>query len=99
LDLRVITRELKIDINFGYASGTKWMTLVEQLNESGDIVKGFGYTRTDDVFNLGLSAEWRVCDRLAIFAEGRNLTGSHIYEWLHYYQSTPQGLLGVKMTL
>ena len=98
LDLRVITRELKIDINFGYASGTKWMTLVEQFNESGDIVKGFGYIRTDDVFNLGLSAEWRVCDRLAIFAEGRNLTGSHIYEWLHYYQSTPQGLLGVKMT-
>lgn len=98
LDLRVITNELKIDINFGYAGGIKWMTLAESVNENGEAVKSFGYVKTDNVFNLGLRAEWRICERLAVFAEGRNLTGSRIYEWLNYYQNTPQGLLGVKMT-
>lgn len=98
LDLRVITNELKIDINFGYAGGIKWMTGTESTNENGESVRSYGYTKTDNVFNLGLRAEWRVGERLAVFAEGRNLTGSRIYEWLNYYQNTPQGLLGVKMT-
>ena len=98
LDLRVLTNELKIGINFGYAGGIKWMTFAEGFNDAGEPIKGFGYTTTDNVFNLGLTAEWRVCERLAVFAEGRNLTGSAIYEWLHYYKNTPQGLLGIKMT-
>ncbi|MBP3290067.1 MAG: hypothetical protein J6L75_03765 [Alistipes sp.] len=98
LDLRVITHELKIDINFGYAGGIKWMTGIESTNENGEITTSYGYVKTNNTFSLGLSAEWRVCERIAVFAEGRNLTGSRIYEWLNYYQNTPQGLLGVKMT-
>ena len=98
LDLRVITHELKIDINFGYAGGIKWMTGTDSTNENGEITTSYGYVKTNNTFSLGLSAEWRVCERIAVFAEGRNLTGSRIYEWLNYYQNTPQGLLGVKMT-
>lgn len=98
LDLRVITKELKIDISFAYAGGIKWMTLESSANENGTAKPTFGYVMTDHTFQLGLMAEWRICERFAVYAEGRNLTGSKIYEWLGYYQSTPQGLLGVKMT-
>ena len=74
------------------------MTFAEGFDDAGKPFKNFGYTTTDNVFSLGLTAEWRVCERLAVFAEGRNLTGSTIYEWLHYYKNTPQGLIGIKMT-
>ena len=74
------------------------MTGIESTNENGEITTSYGYVKTNNTFSLGLSAEWRVCERIAVFAEGRNLTGSRIYEWLNYYQNTPQGLLGVKMT-
>lgn len=98
LDLRVITEELKININFGYAGGIKWMTFQDSFYENSTTHNSFGYIKTDNTFTLGLSAEWRVCERFAIYAEGRNLTGSKIYEWLRYYKDSAQGLLGIKMT-
>ena len=49
-------------------------------------------------FCLNLDVEWRVTERWALFAEGRNLTGSTVYDWAYYYYDTAQGLLGVKFT-
>ena len=58
----------------------------------------FSYVKTPSVFTLGLEAEWRINDRWAVFAEGRNLTGSALYEWLHYYSDSAEGLFGVKFS-
>ena len=56
------------------------------------------YIKTDGTFTLGVEAEWRINERWAEYAEGRNLTGSKVYEWLHYYKYSPQGLVGAKFT-
>jgi hypothetical protein len=68
----------------------KWMTQ--------DAQGEFSYVKTPGTFTLGLEAEWRINERWAVFAEGRNLAGSAIYEWLHYYSDSPEGLLGVKLS-
>ena len=93
--LRFLSRRVKAAANLDYASAIKWMTL-------DGVVDGkpqFGYTQTDGTLTLGVEVEWRINDKWAVYAEGRNLTGSKVYEWLHYYRSTPGGMLGVKFTL
>ena len=54
--------------------------------------------KTPSTFTLGVEAQWRINNRWAVYLEGRNLTGSTIYEWLCYYRNTAQGLVGVKFT-
>lgn len=90
MDVRYLGRKITAGVNLGYHSGIKWMTQ--------DAQGEFSYVKTPSAFTLGLEAEWRINDRWAVFAEGRNLTGSAIYEWLHYYSDSAEGLLGVKMS-
>lgn len=94
LDLRYTGRKLHFGVGVGYQGPIKWMV--------ADVLSGetrtFGYQRTDGTFLVGVDAEYRVNDRWSIFAEGRNLAGSKIYDWLGYYRDTQQCLLGVKIT-
>lgn len=94
LGLRYTGRRLTVGANLGYMGGIKWMTLAEVVGEGG--FPSFEATKTDSTFTLGLDAEWRINDNWAVFAEGRNLTGSKVYEWLHYYRDSAQGIVGVK---
>ena len=57
-----------------------------------------GLYRTPSTFCLNLDVEWRINERWAVYAEGRNLAGSTVYDWAYYYYDTAQGLLGVKFT-
>lgn len=99
VDLRFMARRFKAAIMLDYAGAIKWgVGQMTTDDATGEVVQRFSYKKTDSTLRLGVEAEWRVCDRLAIFAEGRNLTCSKVYEWLHYYYDTPQVLLGVKMT-
>ncbi len=95
VSLRYLSRRVRAAIDLGYASPIKWMTLEGVV----DGKREFGYTQTDATLTLGVEVEWRINDRWAVYAEGRNLTASKVYEWLHYYRSTPEGMLGVKFTL
>ena len=90
MDVRYFGRKITAGVHLGSHSGIKWMTQ--------DAQGEFSYVKTPSAFTLGLEAEWRINDRWAVFAEGRNLTGSAIYEWLHYYSDSAEGLLGVKMS-
>jgi hypothetical protein len=90
MDIRYLGRKITAGVNLGYQGGVKWMTQ--------DAQGEFSYVKTPSVFTLGLEAEWRINDRWAVFAEGRNLTGSALYEWLHYYSDSAEGLFGVKMS-
>lgn len=92
MDIRYLGRKITAGVNFGYRSRIKWMVAPQANSQS------FSYVETSDTFTLGLEAEWRINDRWAVFAEGRNLTGSKVYEWLYYYRNTAEGLLGVKYT-
>ena len=93
--LRFLSRRVKAAANLDYASAIKWMTLDGEVDGKPQ----FGYTQTNGTLTLGVEVEWRINDKWAVYAEGRNLTGSKVYEWLHYYRSTPEGMLGVKFTL
>lgn len=95
--LRYLSRKFRAGVNLGYASAIKWMTLNDTPSKDGK--PQFSYTRTNDTLTLGVEAEWRINDRWAVYAEGRNLTGSRVYEWLNYYRSSAEGMLGVKFTL
>ena len=95
LGLRYTGQKLMIGANLGYMSGVKWMTL-DNREGNADFKSTFVATRTDATFTVGLEAEWRINDRWAVFAEGRNLTGSKVYEWLYYYRNTAQGIAGLK---
>ena len=95
--LRYLSRKVRAGVNLDYASAIKWMTLSDAISEDGQ--PQFGYTKTDGTFTLGVEVEWRINDRWAVYAEGRNLTGSKVYEWLNYYRSTAEGMVGVKFTL
>ena len=95
--LRYLSRKVRAGVNIDYASAIKWMTLSDAIAEDGQ--PQFGYTKTDGTFTLGVEVEWRINDRWAVYAEGRNLTGSKVYEWLNYYRSTAEGMVGVKFTL
>jgi len=118
LDIRVMTRRLKVGFNLDYAGGVKWLTM-PLINGAVTSVEGvaggatdgatdgaadgvtepqFSYIKTRNTVSLNLCAEYRVNDRISVYAEGRNLTGSNIYEWLNYYYTTPRAMLGVKMT-
>ena len=98
VSLRYDSRKIHAGINLDYAGGIKWMTLDSAATlEAGK--PQFSYTRTDNTLTLGVEFEWRVAERWSVYAQGRNLTGSKVYEWLHYYRSTPEGMLGVKFTL
>jgi lipopolysaccharide assembly outer membrane protein LptD (OstA) len=90
LDLRYTGRKVTAGINLGYVSSIKWLTMGADSQMT--------YTQTDGTFTLGLEAEWRINERWAAFVEGRNLTGSRIYEWLNYYTDSAQGLVGFKFT-
>jgi hypothetical protein len=92
MDIRYLGRKITAGVNLGYRSRIKWMVAPQANSQS------FSYVETSDTFTLGLEAEWRINDRWAVFAEGRNLTGSKVYEWLYYYRNTAEGLLGVKYT-
>ena len=89
LDLRYIGRKISAGVNLAYQGGIKWMTLAENGVD-------FASYKTPSTFTLGVEAQWRIDSRWAVYAEGRNLTGSTIYEWACYYKNTAQGLLGVK---
>lgn len=90
LALRYTGRKVTAGVNLGYQGGIKWLTMNDESQ--------MGYTKTDGTFTLGIEAEWRINERWAVFAEGRNLTGSTLYEWLHYYTDSAQGLAGVKFS-
>lgn len=99
IDLRFMARRFKAAVLLDYAGAIKWGVGQNEIDDAtGERVQRFSYVKTDSTLRLGIEAEWRVCDRLAIFAEGRNLTCSKVYEWLNYYYDTPQALFGVKMT-
>ena len=89
--LRYIGRKITAGVTLDYRNRIKWMDM--DMN-SNTIVE----YRTPSTFCLNLDAEWRINDRWAVFAEGRNLTGSAVYDWAYYYYDTSQGLLGVKFT-
>lgn len=90
LKLRYLGRKVTAGASLDYNNRIKWMS----MTPAGD----FEVVRTPSTFRLGVSVEWRVSDRWAVFAEGRNLTGSKVYEWAYYYYDTPQGVLGAKIT-
>ena len=94
LGLRYTGRRITIGANLDYASAIKWMTLAEAGGDGR--LPSFVATQTDPTFTVGLDAEWRINDNWAVFAEGRNLTGSRVYEWLHYYRDTAECLVGLK---
>lgn len=110
LDIRVLTRRVKAGFNLEYAGGVKWLTMplmngVAMLDEGANDVSGedaagphFSCVTTRNTVSLNLNVEYRINSRISVYAEGRNLTGSNIYEWLGYYYTTPRAMLGVKMT-
>lgn len=91
LDLRYLGRKISAGVNLGYQGGIKWMTLAENGTD-------FAQYKTDSTFTLGVEAQWRINNRWAVYAEGRNLTGSTIYEWACYFKDSAQGIVGVKFT-
>ncbi len=96
IDLRFMARRFRAELNLGYTSAIKWMTLNAPQGENQPAT--YGYVKTGGTLQLGVNVEWRISNRMALFAEGHNLTASKVYEWLGYYDSTPQAMLGVKMT-
>ena len=92
MDVHYLGRKITAGVNLGYHSGIKWMVATVMPEAM------FSYVQTPSAFTLGLEAEWRINDHWGVFAEGRNLTGSAVYEWLHYYSDSPEGLLGVKFS-
>ena len=102
LGLRYLGRKFSAGVTVAYRGGIKWMTasLIEDVmpvEERAETPK-FGYVKTDDTFTLGVEAEYCINDRWRVYAEGRNLTGSTVYEWLHYYRNTAEGIVGVKFS-
>lgn len=93
LGLRYTGRRVSAGVNIGYMGGIKWMSYAEAADGGFPM---FVASKTDSTFTLAVDAEWRINDHWAVFAEGRNLTGSKVYEWLHYYRDTAQGLVGLK---
>ena len=103
LGLRYLGRKISASITAEYRSGIKWMTLLPSDNfgvlETDSVsAKKFGYEKTNATFTLDAEVEYRINDRWVVYAEGRNLLGSKIYDWLNYYRNTPEGIVGVKMS-
>ncbi|MBP3474097.1 MAG: hypothetical protein J6J91_04470 [Alistipes sp.] len=95
LALRFTGRKLRAGVNVGYRGAINWMTLTDVDGGSQPVMQK---VKTDGTFLVGAEVEWRINDRWGVYAEGRNLAGSNIYEWLCYYTDSPQGLLGVKFS-
>ena len=105
LKLSFIARRFSADINLAYRGGIKWMTLAADANKddvlyalSAPPASSFSFIKSENELTLGLHLEYRINDRWGVFAEGRNLTGSRVYEWLGYYRESAEGILGVKFT-
>ena len=106
LGLRYLHRKFTVGVTAEYRGGIKWMTLqnategeeLYAIANPEELKPTFGYTKTDATFLLGVKAEYRINDRWSVYAEGRNLTGSKVYEWLNYYRDTAEGIVGVKMS-
>lgn len=97
VELRYIGRKLSVGANVGWQSGIKWMTRTEESTAEG-VVYNFVPTKTSGTLNLDVDVEWRINERWAVFAEGRNLAGSQVYECLHYYNDSAQGVVGAKFS-
>ena len=106
LGLRYLHRKFTVGVTAEYRSAIKWMTLqnategeeLYAIANPEELKPAFGYTKTDATFLLGVKAEYRINDRWSVYAEGRNLTGSKVYEWLNYYRDTAEGIVGVKLS-
>lgn len=95
LDLRYIGRKIRAEVGVGYRGPINWMTLTDVAEDSTPQLQK---VRTEGTLLVNAEVEWRINDRWALYAEGRNLAGSDVYDWLCYYRDTAQGLLGVKFT-
>ena len=89
--LRYLGRKITAGLSLDYRDRIKWMNVNP---ETGTL----GLYRTPSTFCINLDVEWRINERWAVYAEGRNLAGSTVYDWAYYYYDTAQGLLGVKFT-
>ena len=103
--MRYLHRKFTVGVTAEYRRAIKWMTLqslpsdeLYAIANPEDLKPSFGYTKTDATFLLGVQAEYRINDRWSVYAEGRNLTGSRVYEWLNYYRDTAEGIVGVNMS-
>lgn len=95
VELRYTGRRFSAGVEMECDSAIKWMTLVERETEEG-VVPAYGYIQTHPTIMVNLDAQWRINERWAVFAQGRNLTGGKLYDWLHYYRHSPQCVVGVK---
>ena len=113
LALRYLHRKFSVGVTLDYRSAIKWMTLQSvqsdgemyyalakpaESAESGVSKPAFGYTKTDATLLIGVEAEYRINDRWRVYAQGRNLAGCKVYEWLNYYRHSAEGIVGVKMS-
>lgn len=94
VDVRFLGRKITAEVNLDYRSEQRWL---QHFDATPEREAYNGWVSTKGEFELGAMVEWQINDRWGVYLEGRNLTGSEIHEWLHYYTSSPQGLLGVKM--
>ena len=94
VDVRFMGRKIAAEVNLDYRSERRWL---RHFDATADHEAYNGWVSTDGEFELGALIEWQINDRWGVYVEGRNLTGSQIHEWLHYYTSSPQGMVGVKM--
>ena len=94
VDVRFMGRKISAEVNLDYRSERRWL---RHFDATADHEAYNGWVSTDGEFELGALIEWQINDRWGVYVEGRNLTGSQIQEWLHYYTSSPQGMVGVKM--
>jgi lipopolysaccharide assembly outer membrane protein LptD (OstA) len=99
LDVRLqyTGRKFSAGVNVEYQGGIKWMTRTEEQTADGVVYKYIS-TLTRNTINLGVDVEWRINDSWAVFAQGRNLTGSKLYEWLNYYTDSAQCIVGAKFS-
>lgn len=113
LALRYLHRKFSVGVTLDYRSAIKWMTLQSvssgdemyyalakpaESTDSSASKPAFGYTMTDATLLIGVEAEYRINDRWRVYAQGRNLAGCKVYEWLNYYRHSAEGIVGVKMS-
>lgn len=94
IDLRYIGRKISAGVSLDYRSKHPWLQYAKSV-DTGETYCATVYTA--DEFELGANIEWHINDRWGVYVECINLTGERVYEWLHYYTSSPQVLVGVKM--
>lgn len=99
LDVRLqyTGRKFSAGVGVEYQGGIKWMTRKEEQTADG-VVYDYVATTTRNTINLDVDVEWRINDSWAVFAQGRNLTGGKLYEWLNYYTDSAQCIVGAKFS-